>query len=179
MEHNLMAWAYAGRTPGSVVSPWATSNYVVNAFCLFDGPGDSGELYVGDESGNVYEMDQDYPDDATLITKDYDSGDPFKEILIDYVIVIAKSKSATAGQINMQFVIDQVLDTSLTVQIPKSGDLPSTYTLYFISLQGIKNAIHGSKIGLKFWPNVPNKHFAIQCVKLHGELVPILKQFEV
>ncbi len=170
-----MPLAYGGKTYGNVTSPWVTLSYFVNCFCKFDGPGDNDEIFIGDLEGNIYELNVGYAEETLLVSKDFNAPDPFEEILIKEAYMIARSNDVGAGRLFMQFMVDQVLNTNITLGFPASGDLTSTYQLYYVPLIGTEDTIQGSKIGVKVWPEKDSMHYAIQAIKLIGEIVPIEK----
>ena len=175
-----MPWSYGGKVYGGVVSPWVSHAYSVTCFCLFDGPGDNEELYVGDASGNIYQMDSGYASGMVVLTKDDDMGHPFDEKIVHGIAVVARSVSSSPGVIDLQFTLDQTLNTTITLTFPKTGDpdLSSKYTYFRVDTVGIYDIIQGFKIGLKIWPSVDAKHFAIQKIYMWGVLKPLNQQRE-
>ena len=161
---------------------WRTSTEDINCFCVFNGIGDNGEIYVGDSTGTVYQFNLGYETLAQAITKDFgaegEESDPFNDIILTEVHIIAKSLNASAGQIQLQFRKNQTTDTGVTLLFPASGHLPNVYTVYSKSLRGEYNEIRGNKIGAILTHNVANKHCGIQTIKLVGEITPLTSAYE-
>ncbi len=155
-----------------------TSDDVINAFCIFDGPGDNGEIYVGDQTGTVYKFGTAYSDSAQAVTKDYGADDPFVEIVLTDISVIYKSLSSSAGQIQIQFREDQAIKAGISILFPATGNLPNVYTLDARLLTDVYATIKGHKIGLVIAHAVAGKHCAIEAIKLKGFLAPITKAYE-
>lgn len=154
---------------------WRTSGYDVNCFCVWDGPGDNQELYIGDRSGNVYQLDTSYASTSSIVTADMPaSDDPFEEVTLHTLSIIARSASSTPGNLNIQFRIDQVLNATIT----KAATLSTAYALTRFQLRAVSDYLKGSKIGLSIAPSVTDKHFAIQAIQLTGEIAPSIKQYE-
>lgn len=156
---------------------WRTSDYAVCCFCIFDGYGDSGELYAGTTDGYIYQLDTGYASTMAAVTKDYPANpeDPFQEVTLKEIWVKARSAEASAGGVRIQFRIDQVLNTSITKTFPSSGNLSSAYGTYFEQLMGVENYLTGSKIGVSIAPSVAGKHQAIEAILLKGEIAEQIK----
>ena len=159
---------------------WRTSDYVVNCFCVAEGIGDNNEIFIGDRQGNVYQFDDGYTSSFELQTKDYpaDATDPFKEVVLSEIYVMAKSGSVNPGGVNIQFRMNQKV-FSIIKLFPASGVLMGIYKLYHAQLKGVENYLKGSKVGLIITPSVYDKHCAIQAIKLMGEISPLPEEYEV
>jgi hypothetical protein len=105
---------------------WRTSNDQINVFAFFDAPQDNGEIYVGDQLGTVYEFSAAYSDSATATSKDYHADDPFMDIVVSELTVIYRSESTAAGQITIDFRVNQAAQ-SLGILFPLTGNLPSLH----------------------------------------------------
>ncbi len=101
---------------------WRTSDYVANCFWTLDGIGDNDELYIGDRTGNVYQIASGIASTSTLRTKDFNAtdGNPsatmFDDVILYGVQVIQKSTSSSPGVLKLTFYSDQIasLDTIVT-----------------------------------------------------------------
>jgi hypothetical protein len=150
---------------------WRTSDYTVCCFCIFNGPGDAGELYGATTNGYVYQLDTGYASTMEVVTKDYQITDnPFEEVLLKEIWVKGRSAEASAGAIKIQFRINQTLNTSITKTFPSTGHIATVYTTYFEQLMGVNDYLKGSKIGLSISPSVAGKHLAIEAILLKGEI---------
>jgi len=150
---------------------WRTSDYTVCCFCIFNGPGDAGELYGATTNGYVYQLDTGYASTMEVVTKDYQITDnPFEEVLLKEIWVKGRSAEANAGAIKIQFRINQTLNTSITKTFPSTGHIATVYTTYFEQLMGVNDYLKGSKIGLSISPSVAGKHLAIEAILLKGEI---------
>lgn len=157
---------------------WRTSDYIINCFCVAEGIGDNNEIYVGDRQGNVYQFDSGYAESFELQTKDYPVDiDPFKEVVLSDIYVIAKSSSGGSG-LNVGFRINQKL-TSVTKLFPAGGvSLGALYKLYHAQLKGIEDYLKGYKVGLVLTPSANDVHCAVQAIKLVGEIAPLEEEYE-
>lgn len=150
---------------------WRTSDYTICCFCIFDGPGDSGELYGATTDGYVYQLDTGYASTLSVVTKDYPvSDDPFDEVTLTEIWVKARSAEASAGAVQVQFRINQTLDSTFTLNFPHTGHIANVYTSYYENLRGLEKYLKGSKIGLSIAPSTAGKHLAIEAIKLFGIL---------
>lgn len=160
---------------------WRTSDAAINCFCVFDGIGDNGEVYMGDSTGTVWQFGSGYATAATVTTKDFGAGgeesDLFNEIILTNVLVIAKSISATPGPVAITLRKNQADVAGITLYASSdktiSGNLASVYTVYRFDLRGNYDEQRGVTIGLKL-THSSAKHCAIQAIKLEGEITPLL-----
>jgi hypothetical protein len=158
---------------------WRLSDYLVNCFCVWDGPNDKGELFYGDQSGNIYKLQTGYASGEAVKTKNWPiAKTPFYEATVHGIDVIAKSADSSGGQVQIQFVVDGTLNTSFTESFPASGDLPNVLTLYKRKIIGVQPIIKGSKVGLSITHSADTKHFAIEAIRLWGEIAPLERKFE-
>jgi hypothetical protein len=160
---------------------WRTSDYIVNCFCVAEGIGDNNEIYVGDRQGNVYQFDSGYVSDFEVITRDFPANpiDPFEEVILAEIYVMARSLSINPGAVQVQFRINQRLEPLVTKLFPAVGHLSSIYRLYHAQLRGIEDYLKGHKIGLVVTPSVGDKHQAIEAIKLVGEIAPLEEIYEI
>jgi len=161
---------------------WRYSADSYNYFCIADGTEDTGNLYGCSTDGYIYKLRTSTPATTSLaVTKDYpvDPENPFAEVVLKEIWVMARSASATPGGINFQFRMNQVLNASITKLLPSTGNLGSTYTLYHAQLMGVEPYLKGSKIGVSIAPAVASKHFAIEAILLKGEIAPLPETYEV
>ena len=149
---------------------WRTSDYAICCFCIFDGPGDSGELYGATTDGYVYQLDTGYASTMAVVSKDYpvDQNNPFGEVVLTEIWVKARSAEASAGSVQVQFRINQALDTTFTLNFPHTGNIANVYTSYYENLKGLEKYLKGSKIGISIAPSVAGKHLAIEAILLKG-----------
>jgi hypothetical protein len=161
-------------------SAWRKSDYVVNCFCVADGIGDNDEIYIGDLTGSVYQFDTGYTSSSEAVTKDYaaDPANPFAEVVLQEIFMMARSASASPGVINVQFRMNQLLNAGIVKSFPSTGNLTSTYTLYHGQLMAVNNYLKGSKIGLAITPGTLGKHFAIESILLIGEISDLPEIYE-
>ena len=159
---------------------WRTGSYVINCFCVAQGIGDNNEIYIGDKSGSVYQFDTGYASSFEAVTKDYraDNANPFAEVVLSEIFVMARSVSSDAGAINIQFRMNQLLNAGIIKAFPSTGNLGSTYKLYHHQLQGVSDYLKGSKVGLSISPGTLAKHFAIEAILLKGEVSPLPETYE-
>ena len=158
---------------------WRIADDSICAFCTFDGPTDNGEMYVGTTDGYIYQFDTGYSAASLAVTKDYPmTSNPFEEVVLQEIWVKARSVSSTPGAINIQFRVDQVLNGSITLSFPSTGNLAATYTTYFQQLLGVQDYLKGSKIGLSIAPGTNSKHFAIEGIYLRGSIAELPKTLE-
>jgi hypothetical protein len=159
---------------------WRTSDYAIRCFCIFDGPGDTQQLYGGTTDGYIYQLDTGYASTLAVTTKDYQavSANPFEEVVLTEIWVKAKSAEASAGAVTIQFRIDQTLNTTITKTFPSTGHIANVYTTYFEQLMGINDYLKGSKIGMTIAPSVAGKHLAIEAILLKGEIAKLPKILE-
>lgn len=158
---------------------WRTSDYAIRCFCIFDGPGDTQQLYGGTTDGYIYQLDTGYASTLAVTTKDYQATtNPFDEVVLKEIWVKAKSAEASAGAVTIQFRIDQTLNATITKSFPSSGHIANVYTTYFEQLMGINDYLKGSKIGLAIAPSVVGKHLAIEAILLKGEIAGLPKILE-
>lgn len=159
---------------------WRTSDYSINCFCILDGSADNLELYGGSTNGYVYQLDTSYATALSVITKDYsiNPANTFEEVLLDEIWVKAKSDSTTPGAVTIQFRVDQILNSDITLNFPSSGNLISTYKTHFSQLKGIQSYLKGSKIGLVIGQSGSNKHIEIESILLRGSIPELPKILE-
>lgn len=151
---------------------WRTSDYAIRCFCIFDGPGDTGQLYGGTTDGYIYQLDTGYASTLAVVTKDYQvsTNNPFEEVVLKEIWVKGRSAEASAGAVRIQFRINQTLNTTITKSFPSSGHIGTVYTTYFEQLMGVDGYLKGSKVGLSIAPSVAGKHLAIESILLKGEI---------
>lgn len=159
---------------------WRSSDYSINCFCIFDGPTDNLEFYGGTTDGKVYQLDTSYATGLSVTTKDYAANpeNTFEETLFEEIYIKAKSNSSNPGQVTVQFRIDQILNSGITLSFPSSGDLISTYKTYVSQLMGIQNYLKGSKVGLIIGQSASNKHIEIESILLRGSIPELPKAYE-
>jgi hypothetical protein len=158
---------------------WSTKPYSYTAFCIFDGPGDNGELYAGSSDGYVYQMGTGY-EEMTVVTKDYpvSTVNPYLETTLENIWVKARSDSATPGSVNIQFRMDQTLNGSITVSFPSTGNLTSTFQTYWVQLVGVYNYLKGSKVGISITQSTSDKHVEIESIFIQGSAAALPKILE-
>ena len=123
-------------------------------------------------------MNSGYAATGTIVTKDFTAPDPFSEIVIHGVDIIARSASATAN-ITVQFRKDQVVDSGITLTFPVSGYLTAYNKLYPNFIMGTENYIKGNSIGLSIALPGSSKHAAIKAIHIWGEICPLPESLEV
>jgi hypothetical protein len=155
---------------------WRTDTQSVTCFCVYDGIGDSDELYIGDGSGFVWQFDTGYAANGSFTTKDFSAPNPFTEIVIHGVDVIQRSASSSPGTLVIEFRIDQTLNTSIVLT---TATMTALYAISQKFTMGTEDYVKGSKIGLYVTPSATSKHLAIQVIRIWGEIAPITKALEV
>jgi hypothetical protein len=150
---------------------WRTSDYTICCFCIFNGPGDAGELYGATTDGYVYRLDTGYASTLAVTTKDYPvSENPFDRVLLTEIWVKGRSAESDAGAVQIQFRLDQVADGT-TLNFPHTGHIATTYTSYYENLRDLTKQLKGSKIGMSIAPSVAGKHLAIEAILLKGKII--------
>ncbi len=150
---------------------WSTKDYIVNCFCVYDAPTDNGDVYIGDLTGNIYQLTG-YTTTTIIETKAFDAGtgNPFDEILLKEIWLKVKSDSVNTGTLVVEFLIDQIMVATFYLDTPSSGDISNIYKTYFGQLQGVHNYLKGSKISVRLTHATPSKHFALEALHLSGEI---------
>lgn len=164
---------------------WRTSGEDINCFCIFDGIGDNGEIYIGDSTGTVWLFNSGYETSSAMTTKDFaadgEETDEFRNIILTGILLIAKSTSATPGPLKITLRKNQTDVAGITLYASStyliSGNLGSTYTVYQFDLRGVYAEVRGSTVGIKI-EHATAKHCAIKSVKLTGEITPLLEYYE-
>lgn len=151
---------------------WTYNSPAFSAMCIYDAPGDYHQVAGGTSGGMVYIRtlnDTSLPIvSPSLESKDFGPDDPFNELQLDEIHVIAKASMAGCSLV-FQFKAEQSNVATATLTI---ADLTGVYRLRKAYLGGNEiPVVKGSTVGFTLTPS-SGSYFSIKAIKLIGRVTP-------